>query len=154
MEIWESTDLTGGPELLEALELASLGENVDCGHLRSRIVTSRPGCQHEGVEHQEEPFAEPYEIEVLDGELVQQSWTLVRPEASERSLSWVSPPVQTAVAAATGFVAGAATLALLRRYGMSRLERSSGAGRGIEPLPPGRGHTYVVHVRPLRPPVE
>jgi hypothetical protein len=112
------------------------------------------------VEHDEhdeepyaEPYAEPYEIEVLDGELVERSWTLAHPEVSERALSWVSPPVQTAVAAATGFVAGAATLALLRRYGMSRLERSSGL-RGIEPLSAGRGHTYIVHVRPLRPPVE
>jgi hypothetical protein len=96
---------------------------------------------------------EPYEIEVLDGELVERSRTLARPEVSERSLSWVSPPVQTAVAAATGFVAGAATLALLRRYGMSRLERSS-ALRGLDPLSGARGHTYIVHVRPLRLPVE
>jgi hypothetical protein len=105
------------------------------------------------VEHDEQPDAEPYEVEVLDGELVEQSWTLAHPEVPERSLTWDSPPVQTAVAAATGFVAGAATLALLRHYGMSRLERSSGL-RGIEPLSAGRGHTYIVHVRPLRPPVE
>jgi hypothetical protein len=51
----------------------------------------------------------------------------------------------TAAIAATGFVAGAATLALLRRYGQARLERAA-----VDELPPSRRvRTYVVHVRTL-----
>jgi hypothetical protein len=45
-------------------------------------------------------------------------------------------------------MAGAATLALLRRYGNARLERALGPGQ----LPSGPGRTYIVHVRPLRTP--
>jgi hypothetical protein len=59
--------------------------------------------------------------------------------------------MQTAVAAATGFVAGAATLALLRRYGMARLERGAAEHAGELPASLRGGRTYIVHVRPLRP---
>ena len=58
------------------------------------------------------------------------------------------PAVQTAVAAATGFVAGAATMALLRRYGQARLERAAPAP-ALEPQRPGQARTFVVHVRQL-----
>jgi hypothetical protein len=58
------------------------------------------------------------------------------------------------MAAATGFVAGAATLALARRYGSRRLERALAAAGPEEPLlssgaQRGAGRTYLVHVRPL-----
>jgi hypothetical protein len=98
---------------------------------------------------------ELYEIEVLDGELVAHSQALSAPLSDERVPIWASPPaMQAAVAAATGFVCGAATLALLRRYGMARLERNAAAHAG-EPLPSSRGgRTYIVHVRPLRPDAE
>jgi hypothetical protein len=95
---------------------------------------------------------ELYEIEVLDGEVVKHSQELSEPLSGERAPIWLSPPaMQTAVAAATGFVCGAAALALLRRYGMARLERGAAAHAG-EVLPSSRGgRTYIVHVRPLRP---
>jgi hypothetical protein len=98
---------------------------------------------------------ELYEIEVLDGEVVEHSQALTVPLNGERVPIWASPPVmQTAVAAATGFVCGAATLALLRRYGMARLERNA-AAHAAGPLPSSRGgRTYIVHVRPLRPDAE
>jgi hypothetical protein len=92
-----------------------------------------------------------YEVEVLDGELVGPTHVFVpiEPDARERALLRnTTPAMQTAAAAATGFVAGAATLALLRRYGNARLERGLAAGR----LPAGPGRTYIVHVRPLRTP--
>ena len=89
--------------------------------------------------------------EVLDGELVEQ-WRLAPvPPAPVRLPVRVSPAVQTAAAAATGFVAGAATLALLRRYGQARLGRGVGLG---DRLAAGRVRTYVIQVRPLRPYVE
>jgi hypothetical protein len=94
------------------------------------------------------PDEELFEIEILDGEIVPVDDTAELRLPPERSLVWSSPPVvQTAVAAATGFVAGAATMALLRRYGMLEGVRR----RAPESLPLRRG-TYVIHIRPLSPP--
>jgi hypothetical protein len=99
------------------------------------------------MEHEDQPE----DVEVLDGELVgpTHDYAPLEPEARDRALlRTATPAMQTAAAAATGFVAGAATLALLRRYGNARLERGLGPGR----LPAGPGRTYIVHVRPLRTP--
>jgi hypothetical protein len=60
------------------------------------------------------------------------------------------PAVQAAAVAATGFVAGAATMALVRRHAARRLSRAQGAGfrRSAERLPVvGPGRTFLVHVR-------
>jgi hypothetical protein len=98
-----------------------------------------------------EADAQLYEIEVLDGEVVEHHQLPLEPDAAERLPVWASTPaVQTVVAAATGFVAGAAMLALLRRYGQSRLERASVPAAEQVPAS-GRVHAYIVHVRPLRP---
>jgi len=74
------------------------------------------------------------EPEIVEGELVEfRAYELERPR-------WVAPAVQTAAAAATGFLAGAATLALLRRLGAKRLEPAR--------LPVLEGSaTYLVYVR-------
>jgi hypothetical protein len=99
---------------------------------------------------------ELYELEVLDGEVVQQSTELTPAHSTGRSLVWGSAPVlQTAAVAATGFVAGAATFALLRRYAMRArdaelLADRSGSRGG--PLPLRRGATYLVQVRQIVPP--
>lgn len=95
------------------------------------------------------PEEDLYELEVLDGELVSQPAGPLEPAGSERlPLRVAQPVVQTAVAAATGFVAGAATMALLRRYGQARLERAAVATPAVEP-PRAQARTYVVHVRQL-----
>ena len=92
---------------------------------------------------------ELYEIEVLDGELVEVRHSQLEPAAAERLPGLVTQPaVQTAVAAATGFVAGAAAMALLRRYGQARLERAA-LGPAIEQARPGHPRTFVVTVRQL-----
>ena len=92
---------------------------------------------------------EPYEIEVLEGEVVDSPRSQLEPAPAERlPIRSGQVGVQTAMAAATGFVAGAATMALLRRYGHARLERA-GAVPAIEPPRVGQARTYVVHVRPL-----
>jgi hypothetical protein len=66
------------------------------------------------------------------------------------------PAVQAVAAAATGFLAGAATFALARRLGarkLARVERSMAVGRpGLFPAAGTR--TYVVHVRVLGRPAE
>lgn len=103
---------------------------------------------------------ELYEIEVLDGEVVEHGRSLEPVRLEDRSLIRSSAPaLQTAVAVATGFVAGAATLALLQRYagraaveaelaadGLSRRSERPGGRRGSV--------TYLVHVRRVVPPAE
>ncbi|HET9125215.1 MAG TPA: hypothetical protein VFN65_10060 [Solirubrobacteraceae bacterium] len=92
---------------------------------------------------------EQYELELLHGEIVEAPGAGLEPAMGERLPSRVSAVgVQTAVAAATGFVAGAATMALLRRYAHTRLDRAA-APAAIEPPRPGPVRTYVVHVRQL-----
>jgi hypothetical protein len=65
------------------------------------------------------------------------------------------PAVQAIAAAATGFIAGAATLALARRYGarkVARMEHELGLGRGG--FPPGQTRRYLVRVYVLGRPDE
>jgi hypothetical protein len=91
---------------------------------------------------------ELYEIEVLDGELVAPARSQLAGATTERLPGLAGQPaVQTAVAAATGFVAGAATMALLRRYGQSLLERAA-VTTALEPRA-AQTRTYVVTVRQL-----
>jgi hypothetical protein len=90
-----------------------------------------------------------YEIEVLDGEVVSAALDQLEPAPAQRLPGRVGQPgVQTAVAAATGFVAGAATLALLRRYGQARLERAA-ITPAVESGRFAHARTYVVTVRQL-----
>lgn len=114
-------------------------------------------------EHPEQPEpAADDGLEVLDGELVVQATAIEPLRAGPRALSWISPPVlQAAAAAATGFVAGAATFALLRRYG-TRAARAADAWtahvptatpeesvHGLEHVTVGRSTTYLVQVRQI-----
>jgi hypothetical protein len=90
-----------------------------------------------------------HEIEVLDGEVVATPPGQLEPARAERLPGRAGQPgVQTAMAVATGFVAGAATMALLRRYGPARLESAVTAG-ALEPPRLGQPRTYLVHVRQL-----
>ena len=97
---------------------------------------------------------ELYELEVLDGEVVEQSTELAPAPPTGRGLVWGSAPVlQTAAVAATGFVAGAAAFALLRRYAVRAHEAELLADRSRgRPLPMRRGATYLVQVRQVVPP--
>lgn len=67
-----------------------------------------------------------------------------------------APAVATAVAAATGFVAGAATLALLRRYGGRTARELDSLGENVEQLrrPSRQTTTYLVQVRAIERHVE
>ncbi len=111
--------------------------------------------------------SELYEIEVLDGEFVEYAAQLRLESAWALSAcrrGGASRSVQTAVAAATGFVAGAATMALLRRYGQARLERTAATpcrrwSLALRPgahlpgvrAPAGMTHEVRVQLRPLWP---
>lgn len=97
-----------------------------------------------------EPGEELVEVEVVD------ALPVLEPP---RQVSLL-PALQTATAAATGFIVGAATLALLRRRDIRRIARELGDLKGRYdavprparfPLEPGR--SYLVHVRVVsRPP--
>ncbi|MGH2913434.1 MAG: hypothetical protein ACRDMX_00425 [Solirubrobacteraceae bacterium] len=105
--------------------------------------------------------------QIIDGDVVAEVQETVAPELEEtvdgvpvlarvRALEPVSPPslpaVQAAAAAATGFVAGAATLALVRRAGARRLMRSRASRRVGEGLPIVGSRRFVVDVHLLAKP--
>ena len=105
---------------------------------------------------------------VLEGDVVEEEPLDVLPVIAEvRSIEPVQPapfPVlQAAAAAATGFVAGAATIALLRRHGARRLARDTRELRDATELArraqgdrfrPGTTRTYLVNVRVISSPGE
>src|SRR5579884_1443907 len=63
------------------------------------------------------------------------------------------PAVQAAAVAATGFVAGAATLALVRRHSARKLARSRSAPRrAVDILPIVGSRTFVVDIHLLAKP--
>lgn len=68
----------------------------------------------------------------------------VRP-IEHMSMAPVLPAVQAAAAAATGFVAGVATLAVVRRRQARRLARRR-PGRALDLMPVAGARTYLVHV--------
>lgn len=116
-------------------------------------------------EQVQEPVEVVDEVEVVDGVPVLAEVREVREVQEVRVVP--SPvaglgAVQAVAAAATGFVAGAATLALARRYGSRRLARVGrdvvGGGLGRRPgdfwPTPGTTRTYVVRVHVLRRPGE
>jgi hypothetical protein len=94
-------------------------------------------------------------------QLVEAFPVLAEVVAVQRTRTTALPAVQAAALAATGFVAGAATMALLKRHGARRLareQRDLGAlpdlrdarelsRRASEPAAPGARSTYLVSVR-------
>jgi hypothetical protein len=64
------------------------------------------------------------------------------------------PAVQAAAVAATGFVAGAATLALVRRHTARKLARSRGPRRALEALPIIGSRSFLVDVHLIGKPGE
>jgi hypothetical protein len=63
------------------------------------------------------------------------------------------PAVQAAAVAATGFVAGAATLALLRRHATRKLARG-GLRRGVDALPIAGTRSFLIDIHLIAKPGE
>jgi hypothetical protein len=78
---------------------------------------------------------------------------LTEVRAIERPSPAALPAVQAAAAAATGFVAGAATLALVRRRSARKLARAQ-PRRAVEMLPIIGSRTFVVDVHLIGKPGE
>jgi len=86
-------------------------------------------------------------IEVVDGEqIVDGVPVLAEVRPIERTpLATALPAMQAAAAAATGFVAGAATLAVVRRRHQRRVARRK-PGLALDMLPVTGTRTFLVHV--------
>ncbi len=83
-----------------------------------------------------------FEIEVVDGLPV-----LAEVRTIERSTPATLPAVQAAAAAATGFVAGAATVALVKRRAARKLAcNSRGTRRAVDMLPIAATRSFLVDV--------
>lgn len=83
------------------------------------------------------------EVEVVDGlPVVAEVRTIERPASASL------PAVQAAAAAATGFVAGAATIALIKRRAARKLTRNGkpGSRRAVDMLPIVGSRSFLVDV--------
>jgi hypothetical protein len=89
----------------------------------------------------EEPIEGQEDEELVDGLPVLAEVHPIEPTAMATAL----PTVQAAAAAVTGFVAGAATLAVMRRRHARRLARR-GHGVPLDLLPVAGTRSYLVHV--------
>lgn len=96
----------------------------------------------------EEGPAEP-DFEVVDGLPV-----LAEVRTVERAAPAALPAVQVAAVAATGFVAGAATVALVKRRAARKVARNTRAGsrRAVDLLPIAASRSFLVDVHVLAKP--
>jgi hypothetical protein len=101
----------------------------------------------------EEPSINGDEL-ARDEEIVDGVPVLAEVRAVERAAPSQLPVVQAAAVAATGFVAGAATLALVKRRSARRLARGRGPRRAVEMLPVLATRTFVVDVHVVGKPGE
>lgn len=95
--------------------------------------------------------SEEAEEETVEGLPVLADVRVIEPAASA-----TLPTVQAAAAAATGFVAGAATLAVMRRHRTRKLARlqRSGPRRAFDMLPIVGSRTFLVDVHLIGKPEE
>jgi hypothetical protein len=130
----------------------------------------RPGCHHVrsvSDEHQSgfegrvepEPRSETDEFEVVDGLPVLAEVRPVGPQPQGSSLvpalPAALPAVRAARAVATGFVAGAAAVAVVRVLGVRRRERARvSKRRGIDGLPIIGTRSFLVDVHLIAKPGE
>ena len=96
-----------------------------------------------------EPNEPDADVEIVDGFPV-----LAEVRAVERSSAASLPTVQVAAVAATGFVAGAATVALVKRRAARKLARSSrtGSRRAADLLPIAATRSFLVDVHVIAKP--
>ena len=79
-------------------------------------------------------------------------WPLTALASPRELLMAMSPSAVQAAAAVTGFVAGAATLAIMHRRGARRLARATvRPRRGVDALPIVGTRTFLIDVHLLKP---
>lgn len=103
---------------------------------------------------QPDPAQTPIEPEeILDGEALDGEPVLSELRAIEPVAPSGLPAVQAAAAAATGFVAGAATIALVRHHTARKLARSR-LRRGLEALPIAGSRSFLIDIHLIAKPEE
>jgi hypothetical protein len=117
-------------------------------------VSDTRGADREPVDDTGAHAIDPVE-ETVDAEPVSAAPVLVEARPVARVGAGVLPAVQAVAVAATSFVAGAATLALLRRHAARRLARSGRVQRRpLDTLPVVGSRTFIVDVHLLAKPGE
>jgi hypothetical protein len=116
----------------------------------------RPMSRHESTDNGAAPIVDAEIVDDLEGPVVAEETVEetvegmpvlaeVRAIQSHSPVS-LPPAVQAAAVAATGFVAGAATLALVRRRTARKLARSRGPRRALDALPIVGSRSFLVDV--------
>jgi hypothetical protein len=126
-----------------------------CHHVRS--VSGQEQNEIEDAEVVGEPTRSPPDAELEDDEIevVDGLPVIAEVRTVQAASPVVVPAVQTAAAVATGFVAGAATIALFRRLGGRRLARTRVTPRrGAEGLPIIGSRSFLVDVHLIAKPGE
>ncbi len=113
------------------------------------------------VAFEADAIVEPSDVEVADGELVDgfavlAEVTTLEPGTVTTLPTGPLPAVQAVAVAATGFVAGAATVALVHRLGARKVARTQAnrQGRGLDGLPVVASHRFLVDVHLIAKPQE
>jgi hypothetical protein len=107
-----------------------------------------PMSRHQSTD---EPIVEADVVDELEGpvppeETVEGVPVLAEVHAVQAHSPAALPAVQAAAVAATGFVAGAATLALVRRHSARKLARGRQPRRALEALPIVGSRSFLVDV--------
>ena len=115
--------------------------------------------RHESTHDGTAPIVDADVVDELEGpvaaeETVQGVPVLAEVRAIESHSPVTLPAVQAAAVAATGFVAGAATLALVRRHSARKLARSRGPRRALDALPIVGSRSFLVDVHLIGKPGE
>ena len=115
--------------------------------------------RHESTDDGAAPIVDAEVVDDLEGPVAAEETVEGVPVLAEvraiQSHSPVSlPAVQAAAVAATGFVAGAATLALVRRHSARKLARSRGPRRALDALPIVGSRSFLVDVHLIAKPGE
>ena len=123
-----------------------------CHHVAAMIEDPRINGQD--AEHEDD--GQPVDSEV-NGQAAEYEETvdglpvLAEVRTIERASPSSLPAVQAAAAAATGFVAGAATIALVKRRAAKKVARRSVPRRAAEMLPIVASRTFLVDVHLVKP---
>ncbi len=118
-----------------------------------------PMSRHQSTDAGAAPIVDADVVDDLDGPVAAEETVQGVPVLAEvRTIQPHSPAslpaVQAAAVAATGFVAGAATLALVRRHTARKLARSRGSRRALEALPIIGSRSFLVDVHLIAKPGE
>jgi hypothetical protein len=122
-------------------------DRARCHHVAAMIEDPRINGQD--AEHQDN--GQPAEYDETVEETVDGLPVLAEVRAIERASPASLPAVQAAAAAATGFVAGAATIALVKRRAAKKVARRSVPRRAAEMLPIVASRTFLVDVHLIKP---